>query len=95
MFKRNETYIVLIVKSSDEECNSGGHFGDTKTRESASQSHRPAGLNLLNNLPLFCTKVLDNGGSYIFYFQSYTLFSRFPLGKTKECNDNCGAYSIW
>ena len=45
MFKRNEIYIVLIVKSSDDECNSGGHFADTKTRESASQSHRPAGLN--------------------------------------------------
>lgn len=43
MFRRNEVYIVLIVKSSDEECNSGGHFGDTKRRESASQSHRPAG----------------------------------------------------
>lgn len=43
MFKRNEIYIVLIVKSSDDECNSGGHFADTKTRESASQSHRPAG----------------------------------------------------
>ncbi|KAK2573635.1 SID1 transmembrane family member 1 [Acropora cervicornis] len=43
MFKRKEIYIVLIVKSSDEECNSGGHFGYTKTHESASQSHRPAG----------------------------------------------------